>query len=125
MNTVALPLKIRANTFKADTKQGVLHLMKSGFHHRINSWVIEGTVLAKQNQSALGDTIRLYHLQKFNKKSIQTQKVATRGKNKGKNITTSTVVRRPHWVATYIDVPEVLVKSVKQNNRTFNLELGL
>lgn len=125
MNTVSLPLNIRKNTVRADTKEGVMRLVKSGCNHRIYNSVIGGTVLARQTRSALGDTVRMYHLQKFNKKSIQMQKVATRGKNKGKNITTSTVVRKPHWVATYIDVPAVLVKSAKQSTRTFNLELGL
>ena len=67
------------------------------------------------------DKIILYRLTKFNKKSSQTQVVEM----DGRNITTSKVIRKPHWEVEYIIVPRNIVNTVYQHNRHFNLRLRI
>lgn len=61
--------------------------------------------------------IRLFHLQKFNKKSKQTQVIED-----GKNVTKSEMIRKhPMWVCCYYDLPIESLEFVKQNTRTFDI----
>lgn len=125
MPTITVPARFKVNTFTATTKEGLMQVLSRGLVSTIDGRTERGSVLRSVNRgSGRPEFYRLYRLQKFNKKSVQTQKVPTRGKNKGRNISTSIVLRRPHWVATYIDVPTSMVKKVAQYNRTFTLEVG-
>lgn len=125
MQTMTFPARFKVSTYTASTKDGLLRFLSNGFVPTSDGRTERGSVLRSVNRgSGRPEFYRLYRLQKFNKKSVQTQKVPTRGKNKGRNISTSIVLRRPHWIATYIDVPTSMVKKVAQYNRTFTLEVG-
>lgn len=120
--------QFKATVVTADTKEEAMNKIQCGSWAKNYNWVstnrTKGLVLGHALHTDNGK-IRLFRLQKFNKKSSQTQRLMTRGKNKGKNISTMVVLRRPHWVATYIDVPSGMVKMAKQNARNFSLELGV
>ena len=63
--------------------------------------------------------IRLFHLQKFNKKSKQTQLIED-----GKNITKSEMIRKnPMWVCRFYDLPIESLEFVKQNTRNFDMDM--
>ena len=125
MQTMTIPARFKVSTLTSSTKEGLMRSLSSGFVPTIDGRTEHGSVLRSDNRRYnRTEFYRLYRLQKFNKKSSQTQKLVTRGKNKGRNISTSIVLRRPHWVATYIDVPISMVKKVAQYNRTFTLEIG-
>ena len=63
--------------------------------------------------------IRLFNLQKFNKKSKQTQVIED-----GKNITKSEMIRKhPMWVCRYYDFPIESLEFVKQNTRNFDMDM--
>lgn len=63
--------------------------------------------------------IRLFHLQKFNKKSKQTQVIED-----GKNITKSEMIRKhPMWVCCYHDLPIAYMIAAKQNSRNYKLSV--
>ena len=59
--------------------------------------------------------IRVYHLQKFNKKSKQIQTIENE-----KNVTKSEMIRKhPMWICTYYDFPIELLDTTKQNPRNY------
>ena len=122
MTTMTFPITFKVHTVKADNKDSALRIITPGFGWTMTSKT-NGMVLSRSTRQG-SRVFRLYRLQKFNKKSSQVQKKVMRGKNKGKTVSIMTPIRRPHWIVTYIDVPDHLVKSVSQYNRTFSLTLG-
>lgn len=128
MNTMTFPAEFKANTVKGATNNDVMRSLRGGIWSTGWTWTsmskTTGMVLVKRSRAG-DDMVRLFRLQKFNKKSVQVQKKVTRGKNKGKNISTMTVLRKPHWIATYIDVPKSMIKSAHQGKRTFRLIVGM
>lgn len=126
MTTRTFGMTFKTQTVSATTKQEVMRKLRN------NMWTSIGwSSDSKTNGLVLSTTkngvrvYRLFVLTKYNKKSSQVQKVPNKGKNKGINTSTMTVLRKPHWVATYIDVPDTVVKSATQHERHFDLVLGI
>lgn len=127
MKTMSFPATFNAMTVTGNTKDDVMNRIRGGSWNASFNWSsMKGTgmVLARDSHKDTG-VVRLYQLQKFNKKSSQVQKRVTRGKDKGKMVSTMTIIRRPHWVGTYIDVPKKLIKTANQYSRGFSLTIGI
>lgn len=66
--------------------------------------------------------IIVFNIQKFNKKTKQTQKVT----KAGKNVTTSEIIRRKHFVGYIYKIPKIWLditeNKVMQNNYNFYFE---
>lgn len=112
--------KFTPKVMKADSYPEIIERIKRGWLYIENKTLMPRHKDIKALNMSLGvsGTVRLYRLQKVNKKSSETQEIID-----GKNVTTSKVLRRPHWIAHVYDIPEEIIDSANQYQRSFSLKI--
>ena len=120
-----LNIKIQENVIRGDSYAGIMQSLKNNCDESYGIFNDGGKTLLHYYKNG-DDHVRLYRLQKFNKKSLQYRYPSIVKTDLGKASNTEmTVVRRPYWIATYIDVPVSIINSARQYDRTFSLDLSV
>lgn len=112
--------KFTPKIMKADSYSEIMERIKRGWLYIENKTLTprHSDIKALNMELGVSGTVRLYRLQKFNKKSSETQEVVD-----GRNITTTKILRRPHWIAYVYDVPEEIIDTATQYQRSFSLKI--
>jgi hypothetical protein len=120
---MAIVVKIKPTKISAKSKSEILRKLEGDFR---NGFIRHyGFGLLGRSGGNHEGVVRLYSLEKHNRKVQVTKRTITRGKRKGEVEVTRTVVRESGWVAHFYDLPRdiVAVSGTRQNTRNFTLKL--
>lgn len=123
---MAIVIKIRPVQVKAKTKHDLLKKISgnnsiwSNFQDTFSN---VGCYLLGRGKNE--GKVRLYSLEKHNRKVEVTKRTITRGKRKGEVEVTRKVIRESGWVGYYYELPkdQVDTSGTKQGLRSFTLKL--
>lgn len=121
---MAIMIKIKPVRITASTKSDVIKKITGqsiwATSHR-DSFYSNGRFLVKEATN----TVRLYNLEKHNRKMKITKRTITRGKRKGEVEVLREVLKTSHWVAHYYDIPRDMIdeKNTRQHNRNFTVRI--
>jgi len=120
---MAVVIKIKATKISAKSKQDIIRKLEGDFRTGFQRHY--GYGLVGRRDGRYDGIVRLYSLEKHNRKVQVTKKLITRGKDKGKLAETRTVLRESGWIAHYYDIPKDMVETAgtSQGTRTFKLKL--
>lgn len=120
---MAIVIKIKPVKISAKSKQDIIRKLEGDF--RTGFVRHYGFGLLGRGGGHHEGIVRLYNLEKHNRKVKITKRTITRGKRKGEVEVTREVVRTSGWVAHYYDVPKdmVEIKGTQQKERNFTLKL--
>lgn len=120
---MAIVVKIKPSKMTAKSKDELIRKLEGDF--RTGFFRHYGLGLLGRSGGRHEGIVRLYNLEKHNRKVSVTKRTITRGKRKGEVEVTRTVVRESGWVAHYYDLPKDMVDvgNTRQGLRTFKLKL--
>lgn len=120
---MAIGVKIKPSKMTAKSKYDLIDKLagdcRTGFARHF------GFGLVGRSGGHHAGVVRLYNLEKHNRKVKVTKRTITRGKRKGEVEVTREVVRESGWIAYYYDFPQIMVdkSGTRQGLRTFKLKL--
>lgn len=125
---MAIVIKIKPVKVTGKSKQDVINKVRGySVWSRGNHFNSNGSFLEKRQGHGSRDeaVVRLYSLEKHNRKVKVTKRTITRGKRKGEVEITREVVRQSGWVAHYYELPMTMIDTTatRQHSRHFTLKL--
>lgn len=120
---MAVVVKIKPSKMTAKSKYDLIRKLEGDF--RTGFAIHYGFGLVGRSGGQHAGVVRLFNLEKHNRKVKVTKRTITRGKRKGEVEVTREVVRESGWVAHYYDIPQNMVdrSGTRQGLRTFKLKL--
>lgn len=120
---MAIVVKIKPSKMTAKSKYDLIRKLEGDF--RTGFARHYGFALLGRSGGRHENMVRLYSLEKHNRKVKVESRTITRGKRKGEVEVTRTVLRESGWVAHYYDIPKdmVDVQQTRQRERNFTLKL--
>ena len=118
-----LSIKLKSQTYRASEKESVLRKARGGGSCYMSSSSFGDTRLGTYFDSNGIEHVKVYTLQKYNKKTSQTKVKSKKGEYPKE--TKSKIIRPKEWVCIvyYIPVPllQYMGKQVTQKDRTFKI----